>query len=114
MAAALAGAATYVLVPRKFDSGEYSYYVALDVQAHHLGCPFLDSDTGSLQTITEMLQTWVKFRGDAAAIQRAARAKKNLDEAVAIDPIAGEDCARISHELQSGYERVLTTLGKGK
>jgi len=119
LVAALSAVAAYLFVPRKFDAGEFNYYVDLQVQASHLDshCPYSTSVVAGLRTTTEHLQTWVKYRGDAGAIKEAANSAKILDDAISIGgllPASNEDCVRAAHNLQLNYERVLTTLGKEK
>jgi len=108
MAAALAGAATYVLVPRKFDPAEYGYYVDLRVESGHLGCPFDAAVYASMTAETERLQTWVKFRGtkDSNTVAKAAGS-------LLADAKLG-DCPTATNNLKAGYDRILTTLAKGK
>ena len=108
MAAALASAATYVLVPRKFDPGEYGYYVDLRVMAQHLGCPFDPAVYAGMSTETERLQTRVKFRGSSDANTVAKAAGSLLADA------KRGDCPTAVKNLEAGYDRILTTLAKGK
>ena len=108
MAAALASAATYVLVPRKFDPGEYGYYVDLRVDAGRLGCPFDAGVYATMQATTERLQTWIKYRGSSDANNVAKAAGALLTDA------KRGDCPTAVKNLEAGYDRILTTLAKGK
>ena len=108
MAAALASAATYLLVPRKFDPGEYGYYVDLRVDAGRLGCPFDAGVYSAMQAETDRLQTWVKYRGSADANTVAKAAGSLLADA------KRGDCPTAVMNLEAGYDRILTTLAKGK
>jgi len=116
IAAALAAAATYAMVPRKFDAGEYGYYVLLDVQAQRLAahCPYRPEDVAGLRDTTALLQTWVKYRDKAAEQGNAATAAKQLADATAPLPTVKADCDWNASHLERQYARVLTTLGKGK
>jgi len=108
IAAALAAGAAFAMVPRKFDPGEYGYYVDLRVEAQHLGCPFDAATYAGMQAETERLQTWVKFRGskDANTVAKAAGS-------LLADAKRG-DCPTAVKNLEAGYDRILTTLSKGK
>lgn len=116
MAAALASAATYVLVPRKFDGGEYAYYVSLDVQAKHLAdfCPYREQDVAGLRNTTESLLTWTKYRDSTAEQNNATLSGKILADTVTIAPTTKAECDSAAANLEKSYARVLKTLGRGK
>ena len=108
MAAGIAAAATYLFVPRKFDAQEYGYYVDLRVASNNLGCPFSPGIYAEMTDETARLQTWIKYRGSADANAVAKAAGSLLADA------KRGDCATSTHNLQAGYDRILTTLSKGK